>query len=562
MPLIVSVLAPRQSLVVLIIGIQVVWIILLSRQFIVLQHHPDLTLGQISMAEVKYKTVHGPIVGECTENSVIIWYRDELGLQQPPTITYWRSNDPSDTTAVSVSINPDADYTSQTKIENLTPNTLYFYKVGNSEGSFTTPGSPSCSFIFGSCIGGQGYGRNAPDSPDGEGFPIFEKIFSLKPDFFLLNGDSIYADDAIEQESTSPWNKGNKYIIQNGLSTMPAAKELNGFRGRYKYHLEDVTYAKVLRNCPVYANWDDHEILDNFGQQLLREKGLGNLFDEGRQAFLEYWPRIAPPDDPSRMYKKFEWGPHLEVFILDSRSYRDVHEQRGADDTPFMQYILGHDQLQWLLSSLSQSKSTWKMIATSIPLSYPTGWPTPDVDGYDGWSDGKRGHVGGPEAELKQIFDHLRVEKIANIVFLSGDVHFPFAISYDPFHSGKPLFYEIGATPFHALCLPPPENGPDDTFNPTVLFAQGSFGGKDFNFGQVSIADDGEFSFHIRDRHGSSIYNLELTPDGVTNEKISLDNGIEYASITTPMKCKATGTHAGESKSTNSCPSFVPKPAA
>ncbi|KAI2507715.1 PhoD-like phosphatase [Fragilaria crotonensis] len=475
-----------------------------------------------------FEPVHGPIVGECTETSVVIWHRDELGLQRPPKIVFWPAQESSEAGAkaastVSVSVNPDADYTSQTTLTNLTPNTRYNYKIGDRLGSFKTPGSASCSFVFGSCIGGQGYGRNAEGSPDGEGFPIFETALHLKPDFWLLNGDSIYADDSIAEESRNPWNKGSKFVTQNGVRIMPAVTKLEGFRGRYKYHLEDKTYSEFLRNCPTYTNWDDHEILDNFGQKLLRETGLGQLFDEGRQAFLEYWPRIAPPEEPNRIYKKFSWGPHVEVFILDSRSYRDVHTLIGDNITPTMQYIMGSEQRAWLQDGLSQSKKTWKIIATSVPLSYPTGWPSPDKDGYDGWSNGKNGLPGGPELELLTVFEHIRNEGVENVVFLAGDVHFPYAISYDPFNTGKPLCYEIGASPFHSLCLSPPEAGPDDTFNPTVLFAQGSFGSKSFNFGHVTISEEGRFSFNVRDQRLSSIYNLELIPAGLVGHEMLSD---------------------------------------
>jgi alkaline phosphatase D len=308
---------------------------------------------------------------------------------------------------------------------------------------------------------------------------------------------------------------------------MPAVSKLEGFRGRYKYHLEDPAYSEFLRNCPTYTNWDDHEIVNDFGQKLLREAGFGQLFDEGRQAFLEYWPRIAPPDEPNRIYNKFTWGPHVEVFILDSRSYRDVHTRKGDDTTPTMQYIMGSEQQAWLLENLLTSKHTWKIIVTSVPLSYPTGWPTPEKDGYDGWSNGKNGLPGGPELELWTVFEQIHNEGVKNVVFLAGDVHFPYAISYDPFRTGNPLFYEFGASPFHSLCLSPPEEGPDDAFNPTVLFAQGSFGSKSFNFGQVRVSENGNFSFNIRDRGLSSMYYLELIPAGLGHEKLSNKMGGE-----------------------------------
>jgi alkaline phosphatase D len=479
-------------------------------------YHSLYTLQSTIYLGKTFDFVHGPIVGECTETSALIWYRDAFGRRKPPILKYWPMLESEAIEAhhyeVAIEIQKDKDFTSQTRLENLIPNTLYHYQIGKRKGSFKTPGSPACSFVFGSCIGGQGYGRNAPGNTDGEGFPIFETISEMKPDFFLMNGDSIYADDKIEMVSRNPWNQGDHFLTQNGIAVMHAAKDLDGFRDRYKYHLEDLAYSKFLRNCPVYSTWDDHEIVDNFGQTSLRRQGLGRLFDDGLQAFLEYWPRTIHHDDPHRIYKSFNWGPHVEVFILEVRSYRDIHVLQGGSTTPSMRYILGTVQLNWLLESLSSSKATWKFIVTSIPLSYPTGWPTPDIDGYDGWSDGKRGHIGGAEFELLRIFQHIDTENIENVIFLSGDVHFPFVLSYDPFQKGKPLVYEIAATPFHALCLSPPEQGPDDTFHPTVLYSHGVFGANLFNFGHVWISDDGKFTLDIRNCNGKSMYNLKLSP--------------------------------------------------
>jgi alkaline phosphatase D len=487
------------------------------------------------MTSFTFDHVHGPSISEVTETSAIIWYRDDQGIKTPPQITYWSAKDKNETageeattTTLTVQVDPTADFTSNTKLSNLSPDTVYEFKVGSREGSFKTPGSAACSFVFGSCIAGQGYGRNAAGHADGEGFPIFEKITDLQPDFFLLNGDSIYADASIEVESNNPWNKGERYVTQNGVKIMSACDNLESMRDRYKYHLEDPKLAKFLTRCPVYTNWDDHEVCDNFGQELLRQQGKGQLFDDGRQAFLEYWAREKPKEEPTRMYRSFTWGPHVEMFILDSRSHRDVHKHKGDNKTPTMEFILGDTQLKWLLEGLTASKSTWKFLATSIPMSFPTGWPTPEVDGYDGWADGKSGKLGGPEKELFKIFEHIHYHDIQNVVCLGGDVHYPYAISYDPFQSGKPLTYELAATPFHALCIPPPIGGPDDTFNPTVLFAQGTFGGKNFNFGQISIEDDGKFEFVIRNIKGASIYELKLRPDAVEVEQKEGSSGLAF----------------------------------
>ena len=241
--------------------------------------------------------------------------------------------------------------------------------------------------------------------------------------------------------------------------------------------------------------------------------GKGQLLEDGQRAFFEYWPLTGPPEEPRRVYRNVTWGPHAELFILDCRQYRAAHEDHddNAATTVQMGHILGDAQKEWLLKSLAASTATWKFICTSVPLSYPTGFPVPEETGFDGWADGNPDGLGGPEEELNSIFELLRDRSITGIIFISGDVHFPFAIAYDPFKTGTPLFYEIGCTPFHALCLPPPEGGPRDlTFNPTTLFQAGTFASDLLNFGHIVISDEAKFTLNIRDVNGESLYCLEL----------------------------------------------------
>ena len=95
----------------------------------------------------------------------------------------------------------------------------------------------------------------------------------IRPDFLHINGDSIYADDTIEAVSTSPWNKGWANVMPSASSSPAAAaaekskvlhpaESLESFRERYKYHLEDRSYAALLASTAVYNTWDDHEIAD------------------------------------------------------------------------------------------------------------------------------------------------------------------------------------------------------------------------------------------------------------------------------------------------------------
>lgn len=272
---------------------------------------------------------------------------------------------------------------------------------------------------------------------------------------------------------------------------------------------------RTYKSITISSHTKQIEIYDDFGRDRLRKQGESKLFEHGEATFYEYWPLVGPEEEPGRIYRDMTWGPHVEMFVLDTRSYRAVHlpDEKDPTSTPVMKHILGDPQKKWLLEGLKKSTRTWKFIATSVPLAYPTGWPRPEETGYDGWSDGKWDTISGPELELQEIFRCIKDNNIQNVIFLSGDVHFPFCISYDPFEDGTPLVYEIGATPFHSLCLPPPERGPDNSFHPNVLFSTGKFADQSFlNFGHVEIGETATMTFNIRDKKGKSMYELKLDP--------------------------------------------------
>jgi len=212
----------------------------------------------MSLSELKFEACHGPIIGEATETEVIVWYRDENGIRNPPVFSYWFKPDKSDRKEETIDVDKFIDYTGKTAILGLTPATQYHYEIGNVSGTFTTAGSKACSFVFGSCIGGQGYGRYTPDHEDGEGFPIFHAMKALQPDFVQIQGDFVYADNAIEKVSTGPFNKGCTYLTPGGVDALPVAKDMGTFRARYKYNLEDKALITFLQNTIVYNTWDDH----------------------------------------------------------------------------------------------------------------------------------------------------------------------------------------------------------------------------------------------------------------------------------------------------------------
>jgi alkaline phosphatase D len=171
--------------------------------------------------------------------------------------------------------------------------------------------------------------------------------------------------------------------------------------------------------------------------------------------------------------------------------------------------MLGDTQFRWLQESLQTSNAVWKFIVTSVPLSYPTGWPQPEVDGRDGWANYTE--RSGYESELLALLFFLEHHDIENVIFLAGDTHWPFAISYDPDRDGEPNFYEFGSSPMSSIPLGPPKFT-DPTLHPTVLYAEGEFQGDLFNFGHVAVAENGDLTFRVVDWQGEEHYTLTLQP--------------------------------------------------
>lgn len=447
---------------------------------------------------------HGPLSGEISATGAVLWARGnqagELHFAVADTADF-----ASILVTATVAITEGSDFTGKAAVTDLLAAHPYYYRAhlqtesATGEpviGQFTTApaaeASAAFNFVFGACIGGQNYCRNKET-----GWVIFDEMAATQPDFFLLTGDSIYVDTACEGEQNVPGAEGPYH-------------DLAGYRTRYRYHLEDSHYADFLAQTPVYVTWDDHEVLNDFGGPQLKAINPA-LLDEGTQAYFEYWPITSNAEEPDRIYRKISYGAHADFFILDTRSYRDPNvnwDPNPRNLTP--KSMLGAEQVTWLQEGLAASTATWKFIVTSVPLAYPTGFPQPEVDGRDGWANYTE--RSGYETELMTLLFYVTAHDIKNIVFLAGDTHWPYALSYDPDRDGTPNFYELASSPISAIPLAPPATL-DQTFNPTVLYAEGEFMGDLFNFGQVTIDEAGALSYRVVDWQGQERYTLQLQPE-------------------------------------------------
>src|SRR5262249_9468001 len=160
---------------------------------------------------------------------------------------------------------------------------------------------------------------------DDGGMTTFNAMRKHSPDFFIHSGDSIYADGVIQPEVKLPDGK-----IWKNLTVAEKAKvaeTLDEFRGNHKYNLLDTNLRAFNAEVPIFVQWDDHEVVNNWSlsKQLpatYKERNIMLLAARSARAFHEMYPMRESIVEPGRVYRTINYGPHLDVFILDERSYR------------------------------------------------------------------------------------------------------------------------------------------------------------------------------------------------------------------------------------------------
>jgi len=227
------------------------------------------------------------------------------------------------------------------------------------------------------------------------------------------------------------------------------------------------------------VQWDDHETRNNWypgqtiGASAYEVKSASLLSSWARRAMFDYNPMRISAEDPERIYRGFTYGPALEVFMLDERSYRGANSPNRQAALDADSAFLGPAQLQWLKAALLRSRATWKVIASDMPISIIVPDLNADVPKgtYEAWANADNGGPSGRELELANLLSFIKNNRIRNVVWITADVHYAAAHHYSPararFAEFDP-FWEFVAGPLHAGAFGPSEL--DRTFGPEVRF--------------------------------------------------------------------------------------------
>jgi alkaline phosphatase D len=472
--------------------------------------------------------------GDVASDGAVIWSRADRPARM--IVDYATTESFADRKRITGPLALEAtDFTSRVHIRDIAPGQTVFYRVSYLDlgdlktvsepvgGRFKVPPSAGgdVSFVWSGDTVGQGYGIN----PDLGGMTIYEAMRRMQPDFFVHSGDTIYADNPLLPEKKLPDGKVWKNIVTEAKSKV--AETLDEYRGNYRYNLLDENLRRFNAEVPMLAQWDDHDVLNNwYWEKRLdpdpryHEKSVARLAAYGERAFREYMPLSSGLDDPMILYRRLSFGPRLDVFRVDMRSFRgpngDNRQATMGPDTEF----LGKMQVEWLKGALKTSRATWKIIQADMPIGVVVYDNFRTKSGSEAVANGDDGPPLGRELEIANLLAFIKRENIHNVHWITADVHYAATHRYNPanaqFSDFLP-FYEFVSGPLCAGGFGP--DLLDKTFGPELVFqkvasrpdlapSEGSC-----HFGHIKIdGRSGAMTVSHHDAQGGVLHALDLAP--------------------------------------------------
>lgn len=407
-----------------------------------------------------------------------------------------------------------SDFAATVQLSGLPDEQMVWYRArlvreaghGESEwtvGRLATPSAKSVRFAWCGDTCGQGFGIN----DEWGGMLAYKAMRAAAPAFYIHCGDMMYADNLILPELALA--DGKVWKNRSNPRVAKVADELDDFRARYAYTLEDEHARALAAEVPIIATWDDHETRNNWypGQVLddpryVREKRASQLAAWARRAAFEWVPieRAANGGAPAKFFRVIPYGPLLDVFVLDLRAFRSANDgNRGA-----RRAMLGAAQQRWFIEAMARSQAVWKVVVCSQPLGLVV---TDGAEAQEGWANGASAGTSaalGRELELAETLAELQRRSVKDAIWVTADVHYSASHHYDPARGAGTSFtpfWELVAGPIHAGAFGASEL--DATFGPEVKWQKAIVGGGMgapwdgyATFGTVELTRDGAVMAH------------------------------------------------------------------
>ncbi len=377
---------------------------------------------------------HGVASGDPLSDRVIIWTRvtpdHDMPIDAPIDVRWQVATDPFMTNVVksgSFTTDSSRDYTVKVDVTGLEPDTVYYY-------CFSVPGANSV------------VGRTKT-LPTGDVDRV--RLAVLTGSNYQWGYFSGYAALAERNDIDAVIHTGDYiYEYPSGVYGHPDLENrdhfpdrelitIEDYRERYSQYRLDPDLRRLHQQFPMIAQWDDHEHANDCwkdgaeNHDPATEGDWQQRVEASVQAYYEWMPiRKFDPSD-FNIYRSFSFGNLLDLFVTESRIVgRDepiaakgntgtIDENELYDPSRTM---LGQDQFNWLVTGLTNSSATWKIISTSVMMSQI--FLHDQYGNMDSWD--------GYPVERERIYGAVTQAGVTNFGTISGDFHTSFASELVP----------------------------------------------------------------------------------------------------------------------------------
>jgi len=289
------------------------------------------------------------------------------------------SKDPSFTQSIEtgwIEANEKGDFIVKDRVGGLKPGSKYYYRIqyGKDKNNLKTSrvntfstlpeidAKTATSFIMVTGTNlerfylGGGFGKSSSQGAEAyrkedkyEGFPGFQTIAEMKPDFFIGNGDNVYYDQPPSNRSRS----------QHEL------------RAEWHRKFAMPRIQQMFSHVPTYWLKDDHDHRFDDSDTVNANKKFGPLpsHELGVRTFIEQVPITDPKEENALTYRTIRINALLQLWMVEGRDYRSPN---GMADGP-EKSIWGITQMEWLKTSLQESDAVFKILVTPTPMVGPDG---------------------------------------------------------------------------------------------------------------------------------------------------------------------------------------------
>lgn len=340
--------------------------------------------------------IHGVASGDPLQDKVIIWTRvTPKNLKKAENdlikVDFEVAKDKNFKNIIrkgSVDTNSKRDYTVKIDVQDLEPNTVYYYrfKCGNKTSEIgrtkTLPDSDveKVKIAVFSCA----------NYPNGyfNAYLAASKMDDIDVVFQL--GDYIYEYGMYKEDDGVTPAYGTKNAKKIGR-VLPKDNDkecltLEDYRKRYALYHTDKGLQAIHKNFPMIAMWDDHEFADN----AYKDGAVNHQPDDGKwtdrvaaamKAYFE-WVPIRPIDPTKKIYRNFKFGDLVNINTLETRiiarskqlNYANYFKKDGTfnkakfiqDVSSKNQVMMSNEELQWLLDNLKKSNAVWEVLAQQV----------------------------------------------------------------------------------------------------------------------------------------------------------------------------------------------------